>query len=80
MVVVAMTLVSEARSKIVCVVAAGADGANVNLPSAFNAISFPARVIATEAHGNAFAAIASSSTAKARENTSSWLAVASITH
>lgn len=75
-----MTLVNEARSKIVRIVAAAAVGSNVKRPKAFKATSSPARVIATEAHGNTLAAIASSSTAKARENTLSWLDVASITH
>src|SRR5216684_2264437 len=71
MAVVAMTLVSEARSKILAVVTSDEARSYVKRPRALWATSSPPKVTASEQAGNARAAIAFSSMPKASRNRSS---------
>lgn len=71
MLVVATTLVTDARSNIVPVVTSGESDSYVNRPNALEAMSLFLRVIATDPPGNACAATACNRISKARANTAS---------
>src|SRR5208282_5088380 len=66
--VVARTLVSEARSKMLAMVTSGETGSYVKRPSALWATSSPRKVTANEQAGKARAAIAFSRMLKASRN------------
>src|ERR1700694_4566518 len=74
MAVVATTLVSEARSKMLAVVTLGEAGSYVKPPRALWATSSPLTVMASEHPGKARAATAFSRTPNALENRSSCAA------
>src|SRR5208282_5346688 len=74
MAVVATTLVSEARSKMLAVVTSGEDGSSVKRPRALWATSSPRKVTAIEQAGKARAAMAFSRTLKALRKRSSCAA------
>ena len=71
MLVVATTLVTDARSKIVAAVAAGESGSSVKRPKAWSPTSLPWCVMATEAAGKTRSAMACWINSKAGTKTAS---------